>query len=132
MKAMTSTEDSVLELTRTMREYEAANNSRVLERVLAHIAPDASYWFSDGSHYGHAEIRVALLNTFEAIQEEKYSIHELTWVTVSSDIAVCRYHFSWTGLVEGQPRSGIGRGTNVLVKHDSGWLIEHEQLTSDG
>ncbi|WP_075972418.1 nuclear transport factor 2 family protein [Glutamicibacter halophytocola] len=129
---MTSTEDSVLELTRMMREYEAANNSRVLDRVLAHISPEASYWFSDGSYYGHEEIRVALQNTFDTIQNEVYSIHDLAWVTVKSDIAVCRYHFSWIGLINGQPRSGTGRGTNVLVRHKSGWLIEHEQLTSDG
>lgn len=129
---MTSIDDSVPALSQMMRAYEAANNSRVLDRVLAHIAPDASYWFSDGSHYGHAEIRVALQDTFDAIQDEVYSIHDLAWVAVGTDIAVCRYHFSWTGLVQGQPRSGTGRGTNVLVKYESGWLIEHEQLTSDG
>lgn len=132
MDAMSATEDSVIELTRLMREYEKANNSRVLERVLSHIAPDASYWFSDGSYYGHAEIQGALQSTFDTIQNEVYSIHDLAWITATTDIAVCRYHFSWTGLVQGQPRSGTGRGTNVFVKHESGWLIEHEQLSSDG
>lgn len=132
MESMTSIDESVLELTRTMHAYEAANNSRVLESVLAHIAPDASYWFSDGSHYGHSEIRAALQNTFDTIQDEVYSIHDLAWVTVRDDVAVCPYRFSWTGLVQGKPRSGTGRGTNVFVKHESGWLVEHEQLTSDG
>lgn len=100
--------------------------------MLAHIAPDAGYWFSDGSHYGRAEIRVARQDTSDAIQNEIISIHDLTWVTMRTDITVCRYHFSWTSLGQGQPRSGSGRGTNVLVKHESGWFIEHEKLTSDG
>lgn len=132
METMTEFDDPILELNRLMREYEAANNSRVLDKVLAYVAPDASYWFSDGSHYGHAEISVALQETFDAIQGEVYSIHDLTWITASADIAVCRYQFSWSGLVRGKPSSGTGRGTNVLVRHDSGWLIEHEQLTADG
>jgi len=119
------------ELTEFMREYERANNTHRVENVLPFIAPDASYWFSDGSHHGRDEIRAAIDRTFHAIQDERYVIDNLMWVVVRSDAAVCRYGFSWTGTVEGQPRSGLGRGTNVLLRTADRWLIVHEQLTSD-
>lgn len=99
IESMTDVDDPILDLNRTMRGYEAANNSRVLENIIGYIAPGASYWFSDGSHYGHAEIRVALQETFDVIQDEVYSIHDLVWITVSADTAVCRYQVSWSGLV---------------------------------
>jgi ketosteroid isomerase-like protein len=44
--------------------------------------------------------------------------------------AVCRYRFSWRGVVGGEPRSGHGRGTNVLVRQDGQWKIEHEHLST--
>ncbi|WP_338704059.1 nuclear transport factor 2 family protein (plasmid) [Streptomyces sp. Q6] len=44
------------ELAAFMREYEAANNSHDIERVVPFIAEDASYWFSDGSYRGIKEI----------------------------------------------------------------------------
>ena len=119
------------DLTEVMREYERANNTHRVENVLPFIAENASYWFSDGSHQGRDDIRLAIDATFNAIQDELYVIDDLTWVVVRSDAAVCRYRFSWTGIVSGESRSGIGRGTNVLVRADGRWLIVHEQLTSD-
>jgi ketosteroid isomerase-like protein len=120
------------ELTEFMREYESANNTHRVENVLPYIAPDASYWFSDGSHEGSDEIRAAIDATFHAIQDERYAIDDLIWVVIRSDAAVCRYRFSWTGIVAGESRSGVGRGTNVLVRATGGsWQIVHEQLTSD-
>jgi ketosteroid isomerase-like protein len=129
---MFDTEDRELligDLTEVMREYERANNTHHVENVLPFIAADASYWFSDGSHQGRDKIRLAIQATFDAIQD--YVIDDLTWVVVRSDAAVCRYRFSWTGIVKGESRSGIGRGTNVFIRPDGRWLIVHEQLTSD-
>lgn len=84
----TDHEHIVDELTELMRRYEAANNSHEVDRVLPFIAPEATYWFSDGSHHSHAQIRLALETTFGTIQEERYSIHELVWVLVRADAAV--------------------------------------------
>lgn len=127
----TDDEQIVRELTEFMRSYEAANNSHEVDRVLPFIASEASYWFSDGSHYGHAQIRLALGTTFETIQEERYTITELVWVCVRVDAAVCRYVFSWTGSIDGHCQSGKGRGTNVFARDTDGWKIVHEQLTAD-
>lgn len=119
------------ELGALMSRYEAANNSHMVARVLPFIAPEATYWFSDGSHAGHDEIAAALQLTFDAIADEDYQIRDLEWVVVRPDVAVCRYRFAWSGVVDGVAKTGVGRGTNVLEKRDGDWLIVHEQLTAD-
>ncbi|WP_437770419.1 YybH family protein [Arthrobacter sp. KNU40] len=124
-------ESLVKELTDVMRGYEAANNTHDIERVLPYVDKDASYWFSDGSHEGREQVRTAIEATFRTIQDERYVVAELTWVLVQEDAAVCRYRFSWQGIVDGQPQSGEGRGTNVFTRTHGVWKIIHEQLTSD-
>jgi ketosteroid isomerase-like protein len=32
-------------------------------------------------------------------------------------------------VIDGRPRSGQGRGTNVLVKRDEEWKMQHEHLS---
>jgi uncharacterized protein (TIGR02246 family) len=112
-----------------MAEYERAANSHDVERVLALIADSATYWFTDGSYRGREEIAGALERTFATIQDEVYEIRELEWVTLTDAQAVCRYRIFWRGVVDGQPSSGRGRGTNVLVKRDGAWQVEHEHLS---
>jgi uncharacterized protein (TIGR02246 family) len=118
-----------VEVAAFMAEYERAANSHDVRRVLPLIAEDAVYWFTDGSYRGREEIAGALERTFAAIQDEAYEITELEWVTVTDEIAVCRYRFSWRGVVDGQSSSGRGRGTNVLVKRERAWRVQHEHLS---
>jgi ketosteroid isomerase-like protein len=112
-----------------MAEYERAANSHDVRRVLPMIAEDATYWFTDGSYRGREEIAGALERTFAAIQGEVYEIRELEWLAVSDDVAACRYRFSWRGVVDGQASSGLGRGTNVVVRRGGAWLVQHEHLS---
>jgi len=122
--------DLAAELTAFMTRYEQANNSHDIDRVAPLIAEDATYWFSDGSYRGLGEITGAIARTFAAIKDEVYEIKDLEWVVVTADHAVCRYRFFWTGSVDSRPRSGQGRGTNVLVKRDGAWKTQHEHLSS--
>ena len=122
--------DLAAELTAFMTGYEQASNSHDIDRVVPMIAEDAAYWFSDGSYRGLAEITGAIERTFQAIRDEVYEITDLEWVVLSAEYAVCRYRFGWTGLIGGQPGSGRGRGTNVVVKRDGGWKMLHEHLSS--
>jgi ketosteroid isomerase-like protein len=122
--------DLVAQLTAFMADYERANNDRDIGRVMTAIADDATYWFSDGSHRGVDEIRAAIERTFIMIQDETYRIDDLEWLVVSPDSAVCRYRFAWTGLVDGERRSGSGRGTNVVVRRGDAWQILHEHLST--
>ncbi|WP_405512059.1 YybH family protein [Streptomyces canus] len=113
-----------------MGEYERANNSHDISRVVPFIAEDAVYWFSDGSHRGIEEIRSAIERTFAKILDEVYEVRELEWPVLTADVGVCRYRFSWTGVVDGEPRSGQGRGTNVIVRRDGELKMLHEHLSS--
>jgi ketosteroid isomerase-like protein len=123
-------QDLATELTVFMRAYEDANNSHDIDRVTPMVAEHATYWFTDGSYYGLRQVTAAITRTFSAIRDETYEISEVEWVIISTEHAVCRYRFSWTGVVGGEPRSGHGRGTNVLVKQDGLWKIQHEHLST--
>ena len=101
-----------------MARYELANNSHDLGRLVPMIAEDATHWFSDGSFRGLQEITGAIERTFAVILGEVYAIRDLEWVVLTAEHAVCRYRFSWAGVVDGQPCSGGGRGTNVVAKRD--------------
>jgi uncharacterized protein (TIGR02246 family) len=113
-----------------MDRYEEATNSHDVSRVAPLIANDATYWFTDGSYRGRTEIAGAIERTFATITDEVYRIRDLDWVIAGPDYAACRYRFSWTGVVNGQRRAGAGRGTNVLVRRDGGWQVQHEHLST--
>ncbi|MFE7793773.1 nuclear transport factor 2 family protein [Streptomyces sp. NPDC057460] len=57
-------------------------------------------------------------------------IDDPEWIAHSDDHAVCRYRFTWTGTIDSQPRSGSGRGTNVLVNNAGTWQMLHEHLSA--
>jgi ketosteroid isomerase-like protein len=112
-----------------IRAYEQATNSHDIARLAPLIAPEAVYWFTDGSHRGREAVLAAIAETFASIHDETYQITDLEWISASTSHAVCRYRFSWTGTIAGQSRSGSGRGTNVLVNSAGTWQMLHEHLS---
>lgn len=113
-----------------MDTYERATNGRDTTQLAPLIARDAVYWFTDASHGGREAILSAIADTFRTIVNETYRISDLEWVVAEDNHAVCRYRFSWTGNINGQPRSGGGRGTNVLVRRGETWQMLHEHLST--
>jgi ketosteroid isomerase-like protein len=113
-----------------IRAYEKATNSHDITQLAPLIAPGAVYWFSDGSHRGRDAVLAAIGETFATIRDEIYQIDDLEWIAAAPNHAVCRYRFAWTGTVDGQPRPGNGRGTNVLVNNDGAWQMLHEHLST--
>ena len=112
-----------------LKEYEVATNSHVFYNVRPLISENAVYWFSDGTHIGIKEIENAFTKTFNKIQDEVYSIKDVKWISLESNSAVCIYKFHWRGTVDGKPKEGNGRGTNVLRKINGKWLMVHEHLS---
>ncbi len=117
------------ELADFLNSYEVATNSHNFSNVAPLIVPDATYWFTDGTHVGHESIQAAFENAWNTVKDEVYGIKDVQWIAASDTIASCVYTFTWQGLIDGKPRSGEGRGTNVLVKQDGKWQIVHEHLS---
>lgn len=122
--------EPIAALAEFIRTYEQATNSHDITWLVPLIAPDAVYWFSDGSHRGREAVLTSITETFATIRDEIYRIGDLEWITHSNHHAVCRYRFTWTGAIDGQPRSGSERGTNVLVNNAGTWQMLHEHLSA--
>lgn len=108
--------------------YAAALNTHSWEQIVPHIADGAVFIFTEGTFTGHAAAKAAFEKTFAVIQDEVFSLHDIAWTTVTTDVAACYYEFRWKGLINGQAASGGGRGTTILRKMDGKWLIAHEHL----
>ena len=113
-----------------MNEYESATRDHDLDRVLECIDDEAIYWFSNQTcHIGKPAVAKAIQANFDAIKAEDYRIVDLQWVLRTDDSAVCLYRFIWSGVIDGKPAQGSGRGTSVLVNRGGQWLVLHEHLS---
>jgi len=113
---------------KALQEYERRLGKQQWAAVEDLIHEEAVFIFSDGTFRGKAEIGQAFEKTFETIQDEQYSLHDLDWLVVTDDVAACIYKFRWQGFVNGKEASGGGRGTTILQKTHKGWQIVHEHL----
>lgn len=111
--------------------YEERINRHDFDLLAPLIAADATFWFSEGSYSGHAAIRAAFERTWAALHNDTYQLSDRRWIAAGEDVAACSYRFSWTTTIDGQPRSGSGRGTTILRRDAGIWLIAHEQLMAD-
>lgn len=117
------------ELSDFIRQYESATNSHNFDEIEPLVSTNASYLFNDGTFKGLQDIRKAFENTWHKVQSEVYRVEDLRWVIISDEVAVCTYEFYWTGLIDGEEKSGRGRGTNVINKQDGQWRVVHEHLS---
>jgi ketosteroid isomerase-like protein len=109
--------------------YELALATQDWVSVAPLIHDDACVTFSNGAYYqGKAEVQKAFEKNFGLIQEEKYSIYDICWIKKTDRFAVCTYCFHWQGLIRGEPASGSGRGTSILIKEKGKWLLLVEHL----
>jgi ketosteroid isomerase-like protein len=108
--------------------YKDALATQRWDEVAPLIHEDACFIFSEGTYLGKAAIEPAVRATFDLIKSERYAIKDVVWTYVHEDSAACTYGFEWSGLIEGQPASGTGRGTTVVVRGGERWQIIHEHL----
>ncbi len=112
-----------------LKEYEALANKCDFDLLIPYIAEDAVYWFSNGSYRGIQAIRKAFEDTWNTIKNEKYTIRDIEWLTVTDTSAMSIYTFHSDGFVDGRKQEYIGRGTNILQKKAGKWKIVHEHLS---
>lgn len=105
-------------------------NEQDFDRLVELIAPDAVFWFSDGSHHGIAAIRAAFEATWKVMgPDERYWLDQDEWIAEGGNAATCIYRYNWSTTFDGKPASGSGRGTTVLKRVDDRWWIVHEHLS---
>lgn len=112
-----------------LRHYEERLSTRNFHAVAPLISEDAVFWFTDGTHQGLKAIEAAFQETWHNIEEERYWLEDVVWLTTDDKSASCIYSFHWQGLWRGEPASGSGRGTTVSRKSGSDWKIVHEHLS---
>ncbi|MGD8474008.1 MAG: DUF4440 domain-containing protein [Anaerolineae bacterium] len=111
-----------------VKAYETALATQNWVEVEPLIHQDACITFSSGTvHRGKDAVRRAFTGNFGAIADETYRVSNVHWVRKDREYAAYLFEFDWTGLIDGKPASGGGRGTCVLVKVGTSWklLVEH-------
>jgi uncharacterized protein (TIGR02246 family) len=118
----------------TARDVLAAYADRInlqdVDQLASLIAPDATFWFTSGTHIGIAAIRAAFEATWQMMgKDEHYWLDQHDWIAEGDSAAACTYRFNWTATLNGEAMSGSGRGTSVLKRVDDRWWIVHEHLS---
>lgn len=111
-----------------VRDYERALSSQSWDEVEPLVHENACVTFSDGSvHKGRRAVGDAFARNFSSIEDERYRITNVHWVTRTERVAVYLFDFAWTGKIGGRPASGSGRGTSVITRDGNSWqlLVEH-------
>ena len=111
-----------------IRAYEQALATQNWMNVDPLVHENACVTFSNGTvHKGNPAVRQSFEGNFSIIEDEKYSISNVHWVSKGSEMAVYLFEFNWSGLINDQPASGSGIGTCVLVRESDRWklLVEH-------
>jgi ketosteroid isomerase-like protein len=110
--------------------YETALATQQWSRVEPLLHSDACVTFSSGAvHKGRRAVQAAFERNFAAIRDETYRISNVHWVVRTPDFAVYLFDFAWSGLIDGKPASGAGRGTAVIVRTGDSWQLLAEHLS---
>jgi ketosteroid isomerase-like protein len=108
--------------------YETALATQYWENVAPLVHENCVATFSEGTYKGKAEVEAAYRKTFALIKDETYKISEIHWVQTTESHAIMTYIFNWSGVISGEPASGSGRGTSVLVHEQGKWQLICEHL----
>jgi ketosteroid isomerase-like protein/ADP-ribose pyrophosphatase YjhB (NUDIX family) len=112
-----------------MARYAECINRHDFSLLVPLIHPDASFWFSSGTHNGIEAARAAFEATWRKLADETYWLEDLSWIAVGDTAASCTYAFHWRATIDGHPAQGSGRGTTILGRAPDGWRIRHEHLS---
>lgn len=112
-----------------LEAYEQRINQHDFDQLVDLLAPDAVFWFSDGTHVGLDAIRAAFEATWRALANDHYGLDDKHWIAAGATAATCLYRFNWRTTIDGRPVAGSGRGTTVLSRASGRWLIVHEHLS---
>lgn len=111
-----------------IQAYEKAISTQNWGSIEELIHTDCVVTFTNGTYKGKSEVESIFRKNFDLIKEEIYSITNIHIVSEKSDYAVFTFNFKWSGIINGQPADGGGRGTSVVVKENASWQLISEHL----
>jgi ketosteroid isomerase-like protein len=103
-------------------------NTHAWDQIAPCVTEDAVFLFTEDTFVGKAAAKAAFEKTFQLIENEVFSLHDIAWTVVTDEVATCHYEFRWKGLISGQESFGGGRGTTILRRVDGRWLVAQEHL----
>jgi ketosteroid isomerase-like protein len=112
-----------------VRAYEAVLATQDWSQVEPLMHPDVCVTFSTGArHRGIADVERAYRDNFDGIQDERYAISDVHWVSCDAMYAVYLFQFRWSGRIGDQFAGGSGLGTSVIKCEDGRWRLLAEHL----
>jgi ketosteroid isomerase-like protein len=109
--------------------YILATNSHEFENVAKLLSDHALYMFTNKSWIGKDQIQTYFEGSWKAIDNEVYSIEDITWLATHEESATCIFIYRWKGYINGEFKEGKGQGTNVFIKEKGEWKLIHEHLS---
>ena len=111
-----------------MQSFEETQASQQFERVAPLVHPDALFRFNDGDYRGMDQIRGAFEATWaHDVKDERYYLTDIQVESTEANSATATFTFHWSGEGPEGPFHVVGRGTNVIVRHEGTLkvLVEH-------
>ncbi|HYK71865.1 MAG TPA: nuclear transport factor 2 family protein [Pseudoneobacillus sp.] len=109
--------------------YIHATNSHKFEHVAKLLSNHAVYMFTNKSWIGKDQIQTYFEGSWKAIEDEVYTIEDITWLASNENSAICIFVYQWKGYINGESKEGTGQGTNVFVNENGEWKLIHEHLS---
>lgn len=114
----------------TLEDYIAGTNTHDFDYVRPLLHPDAVFRFSDTDCTTLLAAQRYFEKTWSTIQDERYRAVDISWRVPTPTTAIASYTYQWTGMVDGERRSGSGQATNVFIADGyGGWSLAHEHLS---
>ena len=83
-------------------------NTHAWDQIAPCVTEDAAFLFTEDTFVGKAAAKAAFEKTFQLIENEVFSLHDIAWTVVTDEVATCHYEFRWKGLISGQESFGGG------------------------
>ena len=110
-------------------QYETALATQDWAKVAPLISDSACVTFSNGKvNQGIENIKAAFEHNFSLIKSEKYKIENVVWLKKEDTFATYIFEYLWAGIINGEPASGKGIGTSIIINEKNSWKLLSEHL----
>lgn len=117
-----------LSVEETLKAYESALATQSWDAAAEFFHENATVIFTEGTYRGKAQVGAAIHKTFSLIKDEKFEIANLHWNLKTEQFASCTFEYEWSGTINKNRFTNLGRGTLVWINEDGRWQIINEHF----